>query len=159
MNKKTVVERIVAQLESELEVIRRSAAAAREAATHEESRAEDSHDTRGLEASYLAGAQAGRAEELQRLVTAYKFMPFREFREGDAIAPGALVELDLDGRKSWYFLAAEGGGFSVTVGTSKVLVITPQAPLGEALLGHRAGDGVEVEVQRALREYEIVSVA
>lgn len=147
------------QLESELAVVLRAAEAAREAATHEESKPEDSHDTRGLEASYLAGAQAGRAEELKRLVTVYRHMELREFKEGEPIAPGALVELDLDGRRSHYFLVAEGGGLSVSAGGQKVLVITPQAPLGEALLGHKSGEGVEVEVQKALREYEIVSIA
>jgi transcription elongation GreA/GreB family factor len=85
-------------------------------------------------------------------------MTLREFKDGEAIEPGALIELDLDGRKSFYFLVAEGGGFSVSAGGQKILVITPKAPLGEALLGRRAGEGVEVEVQKALREYEVVSI-
>src|SRR4051812_18493840 len=75
MNRKQeLIQIIMAQLNSELELITQSAKAAHEAATHEESRAEDSHDTRGLEASYLAGAQMARAEALKKTIASYQFM-------------------------------------------------------------------------------------
>ena len=60
-DKQAIIDRLVEKLQSEAEALVRAAQAAHEAATHEESRAEDHHDTRGLEASYLAGAQAQRA--------------------------------------------------------------------------------------------------
>lgn len=157
-DKKVLIERILAKLGDELAAIEKSARAAHEAATHEESRAEDSHDTRGIEASYLAGAQAVRAAELQDLISIYKFLPLRDFKAGDPIAPSALIEVEIGGRTARYFFVGRGGGISVQFPGGPVQVITPQAPLGEGLQGRRVGELIEVEVQGALREYTVLSV-
>ncbi|MCM2278646.1 MAG: GreA/GreB family elongation factor [Oligoflexia bacterium] len=158
MSKQRLIEAIVAKLEAELAVLERAVSAAREAATHEESKAEDPHDTRGLEASYLAGAQAARALELRQLIGMYKFLPLRTFRSDDPIGEGALVLLGFGGRKTYYFLAGQGGGLSVSIEGHTVQVITPKAPLGEALQGKRAGESCELEAQGNSREHEILSV-
>ena len=55
MNKSKILAAILEKLQSEIDALVRAAKSAHEAATHEESRAEDHHDTRGLEASYSAG--------------------------------------------------------------------------------------------------------
>lgn len=159
MKKKEIVDRIVAQLEQELAGIVAAAQAAHEAATHEESRSEDKHDTRGLEASYLAAAQNRRAGELKTLISIFRTLPVRDFKPFDPIGLAALVEVESNGKKSSYFLVGEGGGVSVQVGQKTIQVITPRAPLGEALQGRVVGDVVEVENQNSVREYEILSVS
>lgn len=156
--KRELVDLILANLNRELESITRSAQAAHEAATHEESKAEDQHDTRGLEASYLAGAQMARIEALKKTIASYQFAEFREFRSDEGIGLGALVEVETNGKRSRYLLVGQGGGISVTQGGESIQVITPQAPLGEALMGRRKGDAVEVEGQKQIREYEIIQV-
>lgn len=158
MDKRRIVQDIQAGLAEELRLLENSARAAHEAATHEESRQEDSHDTRSIEASYLAGAQAKRAAEIKRLITLFRFFPLREF-EADAVAcAGALVELSFNGTHAFYFLVPQGGGFSTKVEGKPVQVITPESPMGEALLGRRVGDTVEVETRSGDRSYEIVSI-
>ncbi len=160
MNRKQELVRIIsAQLASELEVITQSAKAAHEAATHEESIAEDSHDTRGLEASYLAGAQTARAEALKKTISTYQFMNMRDLQADDAIDLGALVELKSNGRKFYYFLVGQGGGLVVTFEGKTIQIVTSLAPLGEALLGKKVGDLVEVEVQGVQREYTVIAVS
>lgn len=156
--KRELLEAIVAELSRELDALTAAAKAAREAATHEESKPEDQYDTRGLEASYLAGAQAERAAQIQKMISQFRLMSPEEAPAGAPIALGSLVELVFSGRKSLYFLASQGGGVSVQVGGRTIQVLTPQAPLGEALLGRRSGDSVEVEVQGSEREYLIASV-
>jgi transcription elongation GreA/GreB family factor len=158
LNKQELMNRIIDKLNQELSAITLSAEAAHAAATHEESRAEDKHDTRGLEASYLADAQARRAAELKRLIAGYKFLPLRHFGNKDAIAPGALVELDLNAKRSFYFLVHQGGGISVQLGGKTIQVIAILAPLGNALVGKKVGDDVEIESDHLAREYEIISV-
>lgn len=158
IEKKRVVDEIIAKLETELAHIEKAALAAREAATHEESKPEDSHDTRGLEASYLAGAQMARATELKNIIASYKFMPLRNFTEDDHIDAGALVELDYNQKKSFYFLVPQGGGVTVQVDQKNIQVITPKSPLGDALLGRWVGDIIEVEGQNITREYEITQI-
>jgi transcription elongation GreA/GreB family factor len=158
INKQKIVELIRVRLEEEVQLITQAAKAAHEAATHEESKAEDSHDTRGIESSYLAGAQAQRASEIQQQIHAYKVMKLKEFSTQDPIAATALVELRSDTKRSLYFIAPQGGGMKVQLENDVVQVITPHSPLGEELVGRRTGDTVEVEAQGGSREYEITSV-
>lgn len=156
--KKKFLELILAALNSELEVLAQSARSAQEAAVHEESRAEDSHDTRGLEASYLAGAQNARIEDLKRTVAYFQFTPTRDFKAGDAIEVGALLELSLDSKTLYYFLTSRGGGRTIQFEGHAVQLISPQSPIGEELSGKCVGDEIEVEGQQKTRVYKILSV-
>jgi len=158
VDKQKLMKLAIGMLEQELTALSAAAKAAHEAATHEESKAEDQHDTRGIEASYLAGAHASRKEELERQILTYRFFPIKDFEPGDVIVPGALVELELQGRRSHYFLITSGGGITVLMDGRPVRFITPRAPLGEALTGRRLGETVSVESQSLQREYEIVGI-
>jgi transcription elongation GreA/GreB family factor len=162
--KRLLVDQLVAQLQHEAGTLEAAARAAHEAATHEESRAEDHHDTRGLEASYLAGAQAQRAAELAALISVYRQMPLKDFGPSDPIAPGALVTVEMaaeggrPARKSHYLVVPRGGGVTLKQGALSVLVIAPQSPFGEALVGRKQGEGFEVETREGSREYEVAEV-
>jgi transcription elongation GreA/GreB family factor len=158
IDKHKLFEQIVSKLEQELEFVTQSAKAAHEAATHDESRAEDAHDTRGLEAAYLAGAQANRATELHQLISYFRSHSIRNFNSGEEISIGALVELNVKQKKVFYLLMNQGGGVSVKLDGKTVQVITSQAPLGDELLGRRVGDTFEVESQNSVREYEIIAL-
>jgi transcription elongation GreA/GreB family factor len=159
LDKQRLLDHIVLRLNEELQNLVQAAKAAHEAATHDESKAEDAHDTRGLEASYLAGAQAARAGEIQRLISVFKQLPIRSFDPDEAVAIGALIELETSGKRSLHLLAPMGGGISVQVGDKTVQIITPQAPLGDALVGREAGDEVEIEAQGRTREYTILKIS
>ncbi len=147
------------RLTAELETIERSAQAAHEAATHEESRSEDSHDTRSIEAGYLAGAQAARAAELKKLLVVFRDLPVREWGPADLISAGALVQAELDGKPGWFFLVGAGAaGMHIEMAGQKVQVVTVQSPLGEALVGRRAGESSEIESQKGSTEVDILGV-
>ena len=62
MNKRDLLNLFANKIAEDLLVMTKAALAAHEAATHSESKAEDQYDTRGLEASYLAGAQSKRGK-------------------------------------------------------------------------------------------------
>jgi transcription elongation GreA/GreB family factor len=158
-DKRTIIKELLEGLAEEIEVIKKSALAAHEAATHEESRAEDSHDTRSIEASYLAGAQTARVAELQRLMQVLRFFPVLEYKTGDLIGPGALVELSCRGTRSFAFIVPQGGGLVARIEDCPVQVVTPQSPIGEALLGRKLGDLVEVETRTGSREYSVLSIS
>ena len=108
INKSELIRQIMDRLSAELESIEKSAKAAHEAATHEESRSEDSHDTRGIEAGYLAGAQSARAAELKKLLVLFRDLPVRDFAVGEMISVGALVRAALDEKPGWFFLVGSG---------------------------------------------------
>ncbi len=97
--------------------------------------------------------------EINRLLTMYRFLPKRKYGRDDVIIPSALVELKLGGISAFYFIAPQGGGLVTRVEGKPVQVITPQSPLGECLLGKRAGDRVRVETRSGIREYQIISIS
>jgi transcription elongation GreA/GreB family factor len=152
VTKADLVRELRAQLAAQLELARGAHAAAIEGATHSESRAENSKDTRGLEQSYLARGQAQRVAELEAAVAALAvFAP----RMCATVAIGALIVADEDGEARRLFVAPHGGG-SVLAGD--VQVVTPASPLGRALLGKRAGDDVEIALPGRTRSLAIDEV-
>lgn len=159
MDKKKLLAAICTQLEKDLEIQKAAALATYQAATNEESKAENEYDTRGLEASYLAGAQAKRVGEIEELLTIYKFIEIKDFKENDLIDSTALVKVDLNGKKSLLFLLPKGGGVTISYEGQNIQVITPSSPLGEALLGLKKDDVAVVENAQQTKEYDIISVS
>lgn len=158
MNKQELITAFIQQLERDLEAMKIAARAAHEAATHEESKPENEYDTRGLEASYLAGAQAKRAAEMEEALSLFKTAPFKSFGKGDVIQSTALVEVDMESKKNYLLLMPKGGGLKLTVQGRAIQIVTPASSLGEALLGLREGDVAEFEVGKELREAEVLSI-
>lgn len=160
--KSELVAQLKARLEAELNTLSRSVSAAREAATHAEAKPENKYDTRGLEASYLAGAQAERLAELQAAVTLLANVPLRAFGPDAKIQATALVAasmLEAPDAESVFFVMPVGAGQSLADHDGRVvLTVTAQSPLGRALIGKIAGETATVTTAQGPREYEILSV-
>src|SRR5262249_52749691 len=109
MDKRELLKKLEAKVAADLAVLTQAALAAHQAATHTESKAEDQYDTRGLEASYLAGAQSKRAMELQEILDLYRYVDLKSFGPETPIASTAIVETDSEGKRSFYFLMPKGG--------------------------------------------------
>ena len=109
MNKRALIKKIVARLTDELEVYFRAAQASRAEATHEQSKAENKYDTRGLEASYLARGQSKQAAEIQEAIAAFEKLDARKFGAGEPIDVGAFVELELNGETDGLLHRPTGG--------------------------------------------------
>jgi transcription elongation GreA/GreB family factor len=158
MNKRTLIRKIVARLTEELQVYFRAANASRAEATHEQNKAEDKYDTRGLEASYLARGQSKQAAEIESAIAEFEKLGARRFADGEAIGIGALMELEHGGEHSFYFIGPRAGGTEVVCEKREILVITPQSPLGEQLLGKKQGDQPQLTLGGAKQATRIVSV-
>lgn len=158
IDKQALIDKLIAKLKEEHDRLAEAALHTYEAATHEESEAEDQYDTRGLEASYLAGAQAKRVAAIEQTLHSLRTLKFREFTGDDPIGETALVELEHDGKTNYCLLLPHGGGLSVDHNGQHVQVITPKSPLGEALVGRTAGDVAVIDVNNQTKEYEIISV-
>ena len=158
MNKRAIIQKITAKLVSELEVYFRAAQFSRAEATHESNKAENKYDTRGLEASYLARGQSKQAAELEAAIAEYQKLGVRKFADGEVIAVGALVELEHGGESSFYFLGPRAGGTEIIHDKKEILVITPQSPLGEQLMGKQQGDQPQLTFGGAKQAAKIVSV-
>ncbi len=158
-DKSKVRDALFAQLSAAAEQAAQAAKTTREGATHPEAKPENDKDTRALEQSYLARGQAMRVEELIEQIQHLRFMPLLSFGKADAIGASALLSLESEDETRCMFLAPYGGGTELTIDGITVLVITPQSPLGQLLLGRFVGDDVEQRVRGKLREFVIVDVA
>lgn len=158
MNKQKLVEAICEKLEKDLSVLKDAARATYDAATNEESKPENEYDTRALEASYLAGAQAKRVGEIEELLFTFKNLEIKNFKSTDAILSTALVEVEFEEKRSFVFLMSKGGGVQLNFESLEVQIITPYSPLGEALLGLKVGDVAIVDSTKKVLEYEILSI-
>ena len=158
MNKRALIKKIIAELTSGLEAYLRAARAAHAEATHEQSKAENKYDTRGLEASYLARGQSKQAAELEAAIAAFEKLDARNYGAGEPIDLGALVELESAGERTLYFIGPKAGGTEVMHQKREVLVITPQSPLGEQLVGRKQRDLLQMNIAGARSQYRVTRV-
>jgi transcription elongation GreA/GreB family factor len=158
LNKRALIKKIIARLTDELEIYFRAAKFSRAEATHESSKAESKYDTRGLEASYLARGQSKQAAELEAAIAEFEKLPVKKFGAGEPIGLGALVELETGGENLFYFIGPRAGGTEILHEKKEILVITPQSPLGEQLLGKKSGDKLQLKFGGEIRAAEILSV-
>jgi transcription elongation GreA/GreB family factor len=160
--KTELLRRIIQSLETDLAILFQAAKSAHAAATHVENIPDNKYATLGLEASYLAQAQANRAQEIRAALEAYQRLQLQPFAPGARIRLTALVTLeDEEGGRRRLFFGPEAGGLKIPFADGDILVITPGSPLGQALLGQVEGDlvngGPTGEAGEG-KEYEIVAV-
>lgn len=149
MNKLQLQHQVCARLEADLATLIAAAEAAHQAATHEESKAENKYDTRGLEASYLAAGQSRRVADIRRALSAWRALQMRPYDDAAGIQLGALVCLEsADGRRQRLLLGPDGAGLKLHDEQGEIVLISPQSPLGQQLLGQGPGDWLQVAQTR-----------
>jgi transcription elongation GreA/GreB family factor len=155
--RESLKEELARALGADLAVRERAYRAACDAAKHEEAKPENDKDTRALEQSYLARGEGRRLEELRSELARLHAMPLGPPATNGPVSLGAMVSTEEDGEPALFWLAPCGGGTRLAGGA--VQVLTPKSPLGQALLGGRAGDECEVQLAGKKRVLRIVTVA
>ena len=164
MDKQDLVDQLVRQLQasarSALTARDATAAEAREGATPDEKR----EDARAAhQQSTLGRAQQRRAQQALAEIDALATWHPRPLPFSATVAVGAIVEIeDPDtGQGRTFFLAPVGAGVTLTGpgGDGVLSVVTPQSPIGNAVLGRRVGDTIEIVQAGELRDWQISYVA
>ena len=119
------------------------------------SRQENDKDTRALESTYLARGLARRVASLEETRGVLAVLKLRRFGPDDPVALSALVVLQDDAGSTTYFLTPAGGGREIEIDGRTVKTVTPQAPLGRALLGSYLGDEVQAQTPDGPRQLEV----
>ena len=158
MNKRALIKKILARIQEELESYSKAARSAHAEATDEQNKAENKYDTRGLEAAYLAGAQSKQAAAAQQAIEDFSKMKLKEFSAADPIDLSALVEVESRGEPTLFFIGPCKGGLEVTQSSREIIVLTPQAPLGQQLVGRKQGDRFTWGEGRFSENYHIAKV-
>ncbi|MEO6035262.1 MAG: GreA/GreB family elongation factor [Verrucomicrobiota bacterium] len=159
MSKLAIIKKVIDQLSAELALYHKAARAAHAEATHEQSKPENKYDTRGLEASYLARGQSKQAAEIMQAIEQFDKLPAKKFSRNDAIDLGALVELEGKGERSFYFVGPRAGGTEIRDEKKEILVITPQSPLGQQIMGKKSGNSLNLEIGGVRNDYQVISVS
>lgn len=148
--KDQILEAIRQQLAQRLTRLKQAARDAHEAATDPDSRAESKYDTRTLEASYLASGQARQVEQLSAALRMFDRVILPDLSSLGAVAPGALVELRMEGERRWFLLVPAAGGLEVEDDDRTITMLSPESPLYQNLLGAAVGDWIEQPGGRVL---------
>ncbi len=143
MSKQEIVRQITAYLKQQHAAMTEAAKATHEAATGDQAKAEGKYDTRGLEASYLADAQAGQCQKLAHSVHVFESLQLDGHPAGSAIGPGALVETEHEGHFHYYLLTPCAGGVNIDYEGYDLTTLSPDAPLYQSLLGRHVGERLE----------------
>jgi len=133
--KRTILDAIRRELEAELARLQNANEQSSAGAMHSAPNAEKQRDTTGLEAAYLAHGYSRKCKELTKQIAALKIVEVENF-SGQEVDVGALVEVEMNGESDCYMLLDCGGGSEVTVDGGRITVVTPDSPLGAALMGN-----------------------
>lgn len=157
--KKTLMASILEALSANLETLISTAHEAKSAATNSESKPENKYDTRGLEASYLAGAQAKRSQDLEKVIFNLKSLKLGPFSKNAVVDLTAVVKLQVNGEAiKYFFILPHAGGLKVSWDAKDFQVITPESPLGSQLKGKKIGDEFILKVKAQDTDYEILDL-
>ena len=149
------LERLNEVLLRELEAVERVSSVTREEVTSDETRSEGKYDTRATEASYLARGQAWRIAELRQLVSwCSQLSPVAPSEQRACLGSLLLVETEAC---SIYFLAPVGGT-SLTLNGEIVRLVSPQSPIGKAVLGLEVDDESHFESPSGPQSLVLVEV-
>lgn len=159
MNKTKVVQKIIAKLEDDLLLYLNAARASHSEATHEQNKAENKYDTRGLEAAYLAAGQSKQAREIAATLEEVRKLAAKPFHENSPADLGALVEVEGRGETLCFYLASRGGGTEVLVGKTEITVLTPQSPLGQEIIGKKKGDQFVLHLGPTAHQHKVLTVS
>jgi transcription elongation GreA/GreB family factor len=154
-----LVSAIVEKLQLELSTAVAASQQARDSATHSENIAANKYDTLAVEAAYLAHGQSMRIAELKQCIALYQHFHRPTFSAGATIALGAQACIEDDqGQQRRFFVGPAAGGLSIDSEQGPVQVITPTAPLGQALMGKRVDDEVDWQFNRRKELFSIVAI-
>jgi transcription elongation GreA/GreB family factor len=154
-DKKLIVSQLIENLELDLKGLSEVATSAKEYVTDGDVKPDGKYDTRAIEASYLAGAQEKRVEEIKLDIQMLKDL---ELHPSTRIQLGSLARINFQDLDRCYFISSTAGGSILNLNGNSILVISVFSPIGNAALNLEPGDSFEVETPTGSRQYLIVEI-
>lgn len=125
---------------------------AHKAATDDQSVAETQYDTLAIEQSYLAEGQSRRVAEIRAAIKSLTKLSLAMPLDNKRVEVGSLVQIEQDVTKQhWFFITPAAGGYRCQIRQQEKLfnitLITPQAPMGKALLHKEIDDDIALSLE------------
>ncbi len=155
LDKKLILQGLIDNLRHELKEVESAAIASKDLVTQGDLKSDGKYDTRAIEASYLAGAQLKRVEEIKIDI---QMLEEIELQNSTKIQMGSLALIEYKGQERYYFLTSTSGGTLLTIDGQPVLVISVFSPIGNEALGLSEGEIFEVETPKEMRQYKVLKV-
>jgi len=157
LDKHEIVALIIHQLETDISVAEQAVKSAYDTATHKDCLGSSKYETMSTEASYLVHGQGLRLLEIKRALAYFKQLTLPEPTSSIALCSWVSLN-DEQGGQQHLWIAADAGGLKIQHENTAITVITPQSPLGRALLGKEEGEYVEILIAGKQHCYEISAI-
>ena len=158
MNKVYLLQEVITHLLAQSESIKESSEKARKASVEAPSAKESRSDTTRAEMSWLSQRLASSSAKIRKQVES---LQKADISPADCVREGSLVKLR-DKRviaSEAYFILPVGSGIKIASEEGeKIVVVTPDSPIGAALMGRRQGDDCDIQIPSGIREVVIESV-
>lgn len=138
LEKQRLLHEVIEALERSLAALTNAAKEAKEYATDKDSKAESKYDTRGLEASYLAGAHAEKADSLGDAIELLRNFKLPH-QPTEAMLGAVMIITGDDGEDEAFFLLPAGGGIELEWQNLTITVISHKSPRAQSLIGLAPG--------------------
>ena len=155
-DKYNLLEKLLAKIGNNAEVIAGAAQYSRQAAIDAPGRNQSRYDSSREEQGYLAD---GLNLRRQQIITGIHEAGATQLpQRPESVMVGTLVRLDQDGQTSDYFVLSYGAGNWIESEEGEVLVITPNSPLFQAMKGKKKNEEFSFSLDRRRMQYKIVDI-
>lgn len=157
MDKKAVIEAVIASLVKAATSSERASKEARQASIEAPSKMESRYDSTKSEQDWLAHGLAIMSAQHKAAIQEIQTI---DLTPRDHVRIGSLVttEEDTGGMSEIYILLPSGTGTTVEVEGKKVLVVTPESPMGKAVMGKDVEAWCKVFSPRGVRHIVIKAI-
>jgi transcription elongation factor GreA len=100
----------------------------------------------------------GRIRELQRILEVAQVVDHLPNEDGMVTVGSVVTVEDLEHREKWTFRIVDTASAAVFGADEEYEHVSAASPLGQALVGKKVGDIVQVETPGGIVDYEILSV-
>jgi transcription elongation GreA/GreB family factor len=163
MDKQALLEQLMTRLREQLRVSQRASKDAQQAARDVATAQEKVADAReSIEYGALATGHAKRLNQLGEELAALERVRLPPATRRAPVGIGSIVEIEdeetQEGRT--FFVLPVGAGQELTGpgGDGLLTVVTPQSPIGRAVVGRLQGDSIQVTTQGEPRDWNITFV-
>ncbi|WP_448245577.1 hypothetical protein [Thalassotalea agariperforans] len=157
-DKPQILTLVLQQLTHELNNCIEAANNAHLAAVDEQSVAETQYDTLAIESAYLAEGQSRRLVELKKTIGQLKSFTFQPVDIEQPIKLGGLIQFEDSPQNKWLLMSPTAGGYKVMIGDNLVTLVTPQSPLGKAILNKYLDDDISYHVGNKMICHTIITL-
>lgn len=158
IDKERLLAQIIDQLNADLRTAMAASAAAHAAAINTETQPDNKYDTLSLESSYIAQGHANRAQQLRLELNAYRKLVLVDAGGEPQVIMTSIVAIQYEsGMERLLFIGPASGGMKLECDGKKIVIITPESPLCQSILGRETGDMVAL-CSGANNTFEIISI-